>query len=91
VSVERIRGRKGRRIRERHFRVNPLCVHCLKAGITRLATQLDHIKPLSQGGQESEDNRQGLCDDCHEVKTMLESGRRPADRIGLDGFPIPRG
>lgn len=85
---ERIRGRKLQEIRQAHFRANPLCVHCAARGRTTVATQLDHIVALVNGGKDERDNRQGLCDRCHDIKTAIDLGRAPAQRIGLDGFPI---
>ena len=29
---------------------HPLCAHCLKRGFTTPATEVDHIKPLREGG-----------------------------------------
>jgi 5-methylcytosine-specific restriction protein A len=57
------------------FARNPLCVECEKRGITRLATQRDHIKPLFEGGADDDSNTQGLCEECHEGKSLQESIR----------------
>lgn len=89
--VDRIRGRRGVEIRQSFLRANPLCVHCAGKGIVRAATQVDHIIPLHQGGTETSDNRQGLCNECHEVKTLRETGRTPKPTIGEDGWPVGRG
>lgn len=35
--------------------------------------EIDHIIPLSQGGQESKENLQALCSNCHSKKTMMET------------------
>ncbi len=51
---------------------NPLCVLCDAQGITRLATQRDHIKPLFEGGEDTDDNTQGLCEQCHDAKSEQE-------------------
>lgn len=87
-KVKRIRGRRLTEIRKRHFSNNPLCVHCLKKDIYKPATQLDHIIALDNGGQETEDNRQGLCDDCHVLKTQQDLNYKRKVKIGIDGFPI---
>jgi 5-methylcytosine-specific restriction protein A len=76
TSPARIRGRRLQEIRHAQFRENPLCQHCLDKGITRLATESDHIVPLWQGGPDTLENRQSLCADCHEAKTTAEAGRR---------------
>lgn len=83
----RVRGRKLQRIRERHFYKFPLCVECEKRGLIRAATQLDHIVALTNGGADVEENRQGLCDDCHAVKTRIDLGHKERPEIGLDGWP----
>jgi 5-methylcytosine-specific restriction protein A len=57
------------------FRRNPLCVECQRAGRVRLATQRDHIQSLGEEGTDTEDNVQGLCDDCHEAKSLAEALR----------------
>lgn len=57
------------------FQRNPLCVMCEAEGRTTVATQRDHIKPLFEGGADSEENTQGLCDECHEAKSLQESIR----------------
>ena len=86
--TDRIRGRKLQAIRARHFRYDPLCRMCKAKGIIRAWTQLDHIVPLFQGGEDTDENRQGLCDDCHSEKTRVDLGQRPVETIGLDGYPV---
>lgn len=46
----------------------PICRSCR----TRFATQVDHVLPLSMGGDDSEGNLQGLCASCHSKKTRRE-------------------
>jgi 5-methylcytosine-specific restriction protein A len=89
---KRIRGRRLQEYRARWFSVHPLCAECERNGKVRLATQLDHIVALTNGGTDFDQpgNRQGLCDDCHEVKSARDKGQRSARAIGLDGFPIER-
>lgn len=92
-QVERIRGRKLQALRARHFAANPLCVMCEAKTPPRitLATQLDHILALTNGGTNSDDNYQGLCDECHKDKTAKDKGHRVKRRIGLDGWPVGAG
>jgi 5-methylcytosine-specific restriction protein A len=85
--TERIRGRKLQEIRALHFKANPLCVECYKLDRVRLATQLDHIKALTNGGTDTADNRQGLCAQCHAAKTARDMGYRKRTTIGDDGWP----
>lgn len=49
-----------------------MCAECKKHGRVCLATQRDHIVPLSEGGLDDDTNTQGLCDACHEVKSEAE-------------------
>lgn len=76
MPVTRIRGRKLQLIRERHFRLHPLCVHCAAKTppLVRAATELDHITPLFKGGTDTPANRQGLCSPCHAIKTASDLG-----------------
>jgi 5-methylcytosine-specific restriction protein A len=76
TDAKRIRGRKLQDIRQRHFQEHPLCVQCQKNGEARLATQLDHIVALTNGGEDIPSNRQGLCEPCHAAKTALDLGRK---------------
>lgn len=71
---ERLRGRKLQNLRRIVLGVNPLCVACQAKGKVSLATDMDHIKPLHKGGTDDLDNLQGLCSDCHKVKTADDMG-----------------
>jgi 5-methylcytosine-specific restriction protein A len=81
-----MRGGKLQRARARLFTASPLCVICLEAGRTTLATIRDHIKNLAEGGAENDSNVQALCVDCSDTKTRSESRRgqmraRARDRL----------
>lgn len=73
-------------------RQGPLCKWCLAKSppITRLWSERDHITPLHKGGAESVENTQGLCRECHDVKTVLERGDqlRLKRLTGIDGYPL---
>lgn len=88
----RITGTRLQKIRARHFRLHPLCVHCLARVPPRIraATELDHIVPLIHGGLDTEANRQGLCRDCHDIKTRADMGWREKTKTGIDGWPVKR-
>ena len=92
MATPRARGRILQRRRARLFRRQPLCVHCLAKDPpeTRLATERDHVVPLSVGGADDYTNEQALCADCHAAKSIAERGarRRPRIHVGLDGFPL---
>ncbi len=55
---------------------HPLCVACKLAGRVRLSTVADHVVPLDPKNPSQGDwhlkNGQGLCVDCHAVKTASE-------------------
>lgn len=40
-----------------------------------LATEVDHIVPLGEGGDDGMDNRQAICPGCHHEKTQQEAQR----------------
>lgn len=56
---------------------NPLCEECLRHGKQSLATSVDHIKALKDGGDPWDDsNLQSLCARCHNRKTVQENKER---------------
>jgi 5-methylcytosine-specific restriction protein A len=83
----RIRGRALQAIRARHRSHNPLCAMCQAKGIVRAWTELDHVEPMEDGGADSDENRQGLCVECHRLKTAIQRGYTQQPRIGADGWP----
>jgi len=53
----------------------PLCAECEKAGIVKAMEIVDHIIPLSRGGELlAMDNLQSLCRSHHAEKTAAEKG-----------------
>jgi len=74
-QVERIRGRALQRMRARYFSDNPLCAACAAAGRVTIATDLDHIVALCNGGTNDSVNLQGLCSACHDAKTRRDLGQ----------------
>lgn len=89
-KVKRETGATNQRTRERYFKLKPLCEKCLleTPPRTTLATELDHIVALVNGGTNADSNRQGLCSTHHEAKTAQDLGHKPKQRIGIDGWPI---
>ena len=77
-SHGRIQGRAGMKLRRKRLNAEPLCRICNEKGLVRLATTVDHIQPLSQGGTDTDDNCQALCAECHEFKTAYESAHSEA-------------
>jgi 5-methylcytosine-specific restriction protein A len=68
-TVKRARGRAGAEQRKRRLAAEPLCRDCSEHGVKRLAEEVDHIVPLSQGGSDTEDNVRCLCRNCHAART----------------------
>ena len=84
-TVDRIRGRRLQRIRHQHFMQDPLCVACKAKGLVTIASQLDHIQALVNGGTDTPDNRQGLCVPCHEAKTRRDLGYKERTQFDVSG------
>ena len=59
-------------IRDAYRQHQQLCVECVKVGVVREWTQLDHIVALGLGGDDAPHNRQGLCDEHHATKTAAD-------------------
>lgn len=56
---------------------NSLCEECLKHGKQSLATSVDHIQALKDGGNPWDyGNLQSLCARCHNNKTVRENQER---------------
>ena len=75
-------------IRKHVLAESPLCVMCKASGRVTLATQVDHIVALVNGGEDNHGNRQALCSECHKAKTRRDLGQRERPLIGLDGWPV---
>jgi len=65
-------GARHQKWREIILARDPLCVICLAEGRTVPSKVADHIIPLSQGGDWTPENGQGLCESCHNRKTAKE-------------------
>lgn len=54
-----------------------LCVMCLEKGKTVLSECVDHIIPITNGGDMWDSiNHQALCKSCHSIKTKEEKKRQ---------------
>jgi 5-methylcytosine-specific restriction protein A len=75
--VERKRGYAGvldrRRIRERDC---GLCQECKRHGRTTAGYPVDHIIALADGGTDDDDNKETLCQSCHDAKSAREARQR---------------
>lgn len=78
----RKRGRAGQRDRAQVIAEEPLCRLCLAKGVTSASTVVDHIKPLSEGGSDQRENKQGLCSPCHDAKSAAERVKARRGRAG---------
>jgi 5-methylcytosine-specific restriction protein A len=57
--------------------LNPICESCESLGLIIPYHTIDHIKPISEGGEAlSLDNLQTLCKQCHAIKTGKETAKR---------------
>ena len=62
--------------------INPLCEHCIKLDILTPYHTIDHIKPISEGGEPLDaNNLQTLCKQCHAIKTGKETSKRKHIKI----------
>ncbi|WP_082552255.1 HNH endonuclease [Massilia sp. Root351] len=75
TATPRITGRRLQAMRASLFQRYPLCAECERQGRVTAATQRDHVVPLAEGGADDHTNEQGLCDPCHEAKSLTESAR----------------
>jgi 5-methylcytosine-specific restriction protein A len=85
-SPTRLRGRALQRRNARVLREQPLCRRCAAQGRTTAATQVDHIVALARGGTDDHDNLQGLCSECHGIKTV-EDRTGVVRGCAVDGMP----
>ena len=83
--------RQWRRLREQQLRMHPLCVMCMKRGLATPAQDVDHIKPLADGGERfAHDNLRSLCHSCHSLVTRAAQAGRDVRIKGCatDGTPL---
>ncbi len=58
-------GHHWRKIRARFIKGHLFCESCFAGGKYVLATEVHHIKPLSEGGKNDTENLMALCSSCH--------------------------
>jgi 5-methylcytosine-specific restriction protein A len=67
------RSYRWRKLRKYKLSRDPLCAICLREGIVKEATMVDHIKPIKNGGDlMAVVNLQSLCVSCHNRKKAKE-------------------
>ncbi|MES2819803.1 MAG: HNH endonuclease signature motif containing protein [Pseudomonadota bacterium] len=77
-----------KRLRAQVLAEEPLCRACAASGLVSKATDVDHIS--NDGDDNSRDNLQPLCHECHSCKTRAEMLGRPVTLKGCDvnGQPL---
>lgn len=69
--------RRWQAYRAAYLAANPWCLHCLLAGDSTPATDVDHVRPVAGQGDPGfwdRGNHQPLCHSCHSRKTAREDG-----------------
>jgi len=73
AETVRTRGWAWQKIRTRIMeRDAGLCQPSLRHGLVVMATEVDHIKPLEQGGTDDDRNLQAISAEPHKAKTKAE-------------------
>lgn len=72
MKDKRKRGRAGMRDRAQVLAEEPFCRLCLEMGLEVASDVVDHKLPLAWGGTDDRDNKQGLCNPCHDEKSKAE-------------------
>lgn len=69
-------GYQWRKFRARFLNNHPLCEQCRLNGRYTPSTEIHHIKPLSEGGTNDENNLMPLCKSCHSRITLTTENLR---------------
>ncbi len=64
-AAKRGYGGTWRRVRRMVLNEQPLCVECQRNGRVTIATDVHHVTPLRDGGENAADNLEPLCHSCH--------------------------
>jgi len=83
--MTRLKTTEWQRLREIVLNDSPLCRICHEKGLTVAADHVDHIVPLSLGGNNDIKNLQPICRECHFDKTARENAFQLP--INEDGYP----
>lgn len=84
MGTKRISGGGWQKFRRRWLAHHPYCVHCSTESRPVIGCEVDHIKPLWEGGLNVDSNYQTLCIPCHEAKSAEEAVRRNELKRGMD-------
>ncbi len=75
------------RVRAMHLAAEPLCRMCVQAGRVTVASMVDHIMPIRDGGEVlNDDNLQSLCERCHDAKTASDLAARRGGVGGIESL-----
>lgn len=78
-------------LRPAYLAAHAICQHCAERGSVRAGHHVDHIQPISKGGDPWDwHNLQTLCQDCHNRKTAEDEGKQPKLGCDVDGIPLAR-
>ena len=69
-------SQRWQRMRMSKLLADPLCELCYKAGRVVVATVAHHVMPRKEGGADTMDNLQSLCNACHEREHPRGFGKR---------------
>ena len=72
TTTERGYGASWRKIRDQVLAEEPCCRICAAKGMTTASEEVDHVMPKSKGGTDARANLQGVCNECHKLKTARE-------------------
>ena len=78
-------GRAWRKLRASVLASVPLCRHCTARGLAVMATDLDHAS--GDPSDNSAENLQPLCHECHSRKTAADLGKRVTYGCDASGTP----
>ena len=73
-------GWQWRKLRALFLLANPFCEICKREGRFTDATEVHHIKPLSEGGTNDVENLMPLCKSCHSRITMTTENQNGIGR-----------
>ena len=76
VSTKFYQSPAWRKLRALKISMNPFCEKCEAKGIVTQAKEIDHIKPIRQGGEPlAMNNLMSMCTPCHAAKSATEKAK----------------
>jgi 5-methylcytosine-specific restriction protein A len=81
----RIRGRALQARRARLWSSSPNCAKCQRLTAFPDGFELDHIVSLYRDGEDTEENCQVLCHECHQAKTLVDIASSEKNSFDDDG------